>query len=356
MPLTPDQMDDLVNTTLPLFKRLSWTDISLEHPEYISSEILRKEYVTERGGVDLRFKVKTRNTGLAVNTGILAEDVTGIEDVTTGGTVPWTKQSVNWSYSVDEEDFQSDRETIIELLKLRDHDAMSDMAELNEENMWSAPTSTSDKRPMGIPFWLQKDTNTAANDGTLNGRDPSGFTGGAAGISSVTYARWRNWTFRYAAVSSDDLVRKVKLAMFFTKFKAPVKYPELKYGAGPQRRIYTTFRVSEPLERLAETRNENHGSDLARFMYQGGEQAGVTIGGVPLIPVHHLQANDTNDPLYGVDWSVMRPFVQKGKNMRRMGPMQTPRQHDGRTIFYDTFMNYCCYDRRRCWVGSLATT
>lgn len=349
MPLVPSDLDDLVAATLPHVKRFSFTDIALEFPNYISASILREKMVTEQGGTDLRWKVKTRNTGLARNTGLMSEDVTGIEDVLITGVVPWTKQTVNWSYSVDEPDFQNDRETIIDILKVRDHDAMSDMAELNEENMWSAPTSATDARPMGVPFWFQKDTNTAANDGSMNGRDPAGFTGGAGGISSVTYARWRNWAFRYTSVTIDDLVRKVKLAMFFTDFRAPVRHSELKWSA-PSRAIYTTFRVSEPLERLAENRNENHGNDLARYMEN------VVINGVPVIPVHYLHSNDTNDPLYGVDWSVFRPFVQKGKNMRRMGPVIAPRQHDVRTIHYDTFMNYACLNRRKCWVGSLATT
>jgi hypothetical protein len=208
---------------------------------------------------------------------------------------------------------------------------------------------------MGIPFWLQKDTNTAANEGTMNGLDPSGFSGGRAGVASATYARWKNWTFRYAAVTADDLIRKVKLAMFNTDFKAPVKHAELKYGSRPQREIYTTYRVSEPLEQLAESRNENHGNNLARFMYSS-DGGGVVIGGVPVIPIHYLTNNDTNDPLYGVDWQVFRPVVQKGKNMRRTGPLQAPRQHDVKTVHYDTFMNYCCYNLRRCWVGSEATS
>jgi hypothetical protein len=350
MSLTPSDMDDLVVATLPLYKRRTLTDIALDLPEYASARILTQKNVIERGGERINFKVKTRNTGLARNTGILSEDVTGIEDVLVSASVPWTKQTVNWSYSVDEPEFQSDEETIIDILRVRDQDAQSDMAELNEENLWSAPTSTSDNRPMGIPFWLQKDTNTAANDGTMNGRDPSGFTGGRGGISSTTYAKWRNWTFRYAAYTTDDLVRKVKRSLVFTKFVNPV--PMIKEtGYGPmQREIYTTYRVIEPLERLAELRNENHGSDLAKYMGQ------VTIGGVPLRLAHYLESNDTNDPLYGVDWGVFRPFVRKGANMRRMGPVAMPKQHDGKTVHYDTWMNYCCYNLRKCWVGSLATS
>jgi hypothetical protein len=347
--LTPSDLDDLVVATLPLFKRHKITDISPDLNEYISSKIMNEKMVTERGGERINFKVKVRNTGLARNTGMLSEDVTGIEDVLVSASVPWTKQTVNWSYSVDEPEFQSDPETIIDILRVRDLDAMTDMAELNEENLWSAPTATTDNRPMGIPFWLQKDTNTAANDGTLNGRDPSGFTAGRGGLSSTTYPKWRNWTFRYSAYTIDDLVRKIKRSLVFTKFVPPVPTPELGYGSA-MREIYTSYRVIEPLERLAENRNENLGNDLARYLGQ------VVVGGVPIRLSHFLEANDTNDPLYGIDWGVFRPFVRKGANMRRMGPIQMPKQHDGKTVHYDTWMNYCCYNLRKCWVGSLATT
>jgi hypothetical protein len=349
MALTPSDIDDLVTTTLALFKKHQWTDISLEFPEYIGAKILTEKNVQERGGERLNYKVKTRNTGLARNTGLYAEDVTGVEDVMVSASVPWSKQTVNWSYDVDEPDFQSDPEEIIDILKVREHDAMSDLAELNEENLWSAPASESDTRPMGIPFWLQKDTTTSANDGTMNGRNPSTHSSGRGGISSTTYARWRNWTFRYAAYTTDDLVRKVKRSLVFTKFIAPVPHPETGYGKS-QREVYTTYRVIEPLERLAELRNENLGSDLARYMGQ------VTIGGVPLRMAHFLESNDTNDPLYGVDWGVFRPFVKKGKNMRKTGPVQAPRQHTVRTVHYDTWMNYVCFNLRKCWVGSLATS
>ncbi len=205
---------------------------------------------------------------------------------------------------------------------------------------------------MGLPFWLVKDTNTAANDGTLNGRNPTGTgysTSGAGGLSSTTYARWRNWAFRYAGSTTDDLVRKIKRALVFTKFVPPVPYAELSYGE-MQREIWTTYRVMEPLERLAETRNDNLGSDVARYMNE------VTVGRVPIKLSHYLESNDTNDPLYGVNWKTFRPFIKSGANMRRTGPVQSPTQHDVKTIHYDTWMNYCCYDRRSNWVGSLATT
>jgi hypothetical protein len=42
--------------------------------------------------------------------------------------------------------------------------------------------------------------------------------------------------------------------------------------------------------------------------------------------------------------------------MRRTGPLTKANQHTVRTVHYDTWMNYACYNLRKCWVGSLATS
>lgn len=344
--LTPDQIHDFVTLTLSHFKKRKWTDLSLEHQHYVASGIITEKAVKEQGGKDVSFRLKTKNTGNARNTGLFAQDSAKVEDVMIAANVPWAKQTGNYSYDVDEDIFQSDRETIIEELKIREHDAMSDLAELNEENLWSSPVSAADKRPMGIPFWMQKDAVTTP-DGGFNGGNPAGFSGGCAGVDSSLYPRWRNWTFGYNDVTSSDMVRKVKKSLAFTHFVAPVPHPELGYGDASHC-IYTTYRVQEPLERLAESRNDNLGNDVAKYINQ------VVIGGVPVKWVPYLEANDLSDPLYGVCWRVFRPFVKKGCNMRRSKPMAAPgnTQHTVKTIHVDTWMNYICYNRRMTFVGS----
>ena len=119
MALTPDQIDDFVTLTLSNFKRGKWTDLSLQHQEYISSTLIDEKKVMEQGGKDINFKIQTKNTGNARNTGLFAQDVTAVEDVMISASVPWTKQTTNWSYDVDEDLFQSDKETIIREMLIR---------------------------------------------------------------------------------------------------------------------------------------------------------------------------------------------------------------------------------------------
>ena len=94
--LRPDQIDDLVNLTLSNFKRKKFVDLSMEYPEYISSRVFQKYRVTEQGGPDIRFKVQTKNTGLARTSGLFSTDVTGVEDLTTEGVIRWASDTANW--------------------------------------------------------------------------------------------------------------------------------------------------------------------------------------------------------------------------------------------------------------------
>lgn len=344
MPLQLEGIDDFVQATLPKYKTIRWTDISTEFPNYMAPRLIKERGVSEDGGRNIEFRVQTRTSGTFRMTGLYDTDQTGVQDLLISASIPWRFATVNWSYDLREPMFQSSRETIIRLLQVREHAARTDMVMGLEAQLWGSPSASTDETNMhGIPFWLQKDATTTPS-GAFNGGNPSGFSAGAGNIDSTLYDGWRNWTFGYSSVTTDDLIKKVKKAMVFTDFEAPDPHPELKYGK-MDRCIYTTYAVVEALERLAETRNENLGSDVARYMGQ------VTIAGVPVKTSFYLNANDSTDPLYGVDFGVFRPFVQKGLNMYRQN-VKAARQRMVRDVHLDLGMNFACVNRRRCFVGS----
>jgi len=343
MALQLDQIDDFVAATQPYFKRYKWVDLSLEHQEYVSSSLIDKQRVQEEGGPTIKFQIQVKNTGNARTSGLYDVDQTKVEDVLQTGTVDWKMTTTNYSYDINEDFFQSDRETIIKILKLREHDALNSLAELQEIHFWSAPSSTTAPEPYGVPFWLQAES--SASTGAFAGGNPSTHSSGCASVSSTTYPRWRNWTFTYTQPTIDDLIQKIKKSLAFTYFQPPVAYPELGYGK-PNHEMFTTYRVVEPLERVAETRNDNLGADLARYRGQ------VTIGGVPIRWVPYLEANDTTDPIYGVNWKVFRPYSKKGAAMRRTPPFRAARQRNVREVHIDNTMNFCCVNRRLCFRGT----
>jgi len=344
--LTPDGIHDLVNNTTRKFHRHKWVDISMDLQRYIAGEFIKKDRIIEQGGEQIQWQLQVSNTGTSVDSGLYAEDQTAVDDVTQEAHVPWRKLTTSWSYDVDEPLFQSDRETIVDMLLIREHSAMNLEHEKNERDLWSAPTGSSDKRVMGVPFWIQKDASTTPG-GAFNGGNPSGFSGGCAGVSSTDYPNYRNWTFGYSAVTPDDLVVKLKRAFEYTNFVASDPHPTLGFG-GVDFTIYTVYDgVVEPLERLAESRNDNLGPDVAKYLNR------VAVGGVPIRSVPYLTANDTSCPLYGINKRVFRPFLKRGADHRRT-IKDAPRQHTVKNVFYDTWRNFMCIDRRQCFVGSKA--
>ena len=164
MPLLPDQLDDFVNLTLDNFKKRRWVDISLDNQHHIfaSKMFKRKGKDPEKGGVQLNWKVQVSNTGTAKHSELYAVDATGVKDLTQSAKQQWSKQTVNFSYDIDEDSMQSDRETIIREIEVREHSMYNDFFELMETAMWSAPSSDSQspRPPSGVPFWIQKSTTT----------------------------------------------------------------------------------------------------------------------------------------------------------------------------------------------------
>jgi hypothetical protein len=143
------------------------------------------------------------------------------------------------------------------------------------------------------------------------------------------------------------LIKKIKRALKYTRFIAPDPHPELGFGK-VDFTIYTVYdEVVEPLERFAETRNDDLGADVAKYLNR------VVVAGVPFRDVPYLTANDTSYPLYGINKRVFRPFLQRGCDHRRT-IKDAPKQHTVKNVFYDTNRNFMCLDRRRCWVGSQA--
>lgn len=348
MPLMLDQIDDFVATTQTKFKRDKWVDLSHDYPSYVATRLIAERGIEEDGGRDISWIVNKDTNGNAQPTGIFAQVTINVDDTVATATAPWRFQITGYAYDQREKFFQSSRERVISELKLRDINAQGDMVKLQENLFWGAPSSSSDTNSLwGVSYWVQADASTTPN-GAFNGGNPTGFSGGAAGIDSTTVTNWRNWTAGYTTPNTDDLVKKIKRAMVNTEFEAPVPTPELGFSKA-DRCMYAEYDdVIEPLERLAETRNQNLGSDLAMYL---GE---VTIAKVPLKKSFWLQANRTDDPVIGLDFGQFRPVIQENLNMVRLDPEMVPGQPHVRRVCRSHAMNWICYNRRRQFIVSKA--
>lgn len=346
MALTPDQIADFTKLTLSKFEKGSWVDLSQSLVNfYGTSKVFQKHKMLFAGGGNYEWRVQVTTSGNARFTGMYATDQTAVADVMVAASVPFRKLTGNYSYAIDEDAFQSGPETIIRLLKVREHDALTDIAKRQETAIWSAPTSSSDTDAiMGIPFWIKKDATTTPG-GAFNGGNPTGFSAGAAGISSTTYTAWKNWTFGYTNITRDDLIAKLNKSAFNTNFENPVPFSELGKGSDSNWSFCTTYDVVEGMKKLLEGRNENLGFDLSlpnspRYM------------GNPVVAVAYLTTNDSSAPIYGINWNTMKPCFKTGWDMKRSAPKEAPMQHGVYTVHIDTWEQIACWNRRENFVGS----
>ena len=352
MPLLPDQLGDFVTLTLNNFKKKSWVDLSLDKQQHIFAQkfLSGKTRTPYSGGGQLEWKVQTTNTGTAKFSELYSVDATSVKDLMTTAKQPFTKATVNFSYDVDEDAFQSDRETIIREIDIRRHSAYNDYFELMEEALWSAPSSSTEspRSPSGIPFWVQKSASTPS--GGFTGGDPSGFSNGAAGIKVSDVSNWKNWSFNYkSAGSRDDLVSKIRKAIAHCYFQAPKQFSELAGGkAESDHMFYTTYSVIADLEKLMESRNDNLGTDLMKYA------GSVVIKGNPVIWVPYLDQNDSSNPIYGINHKVLQWHYKKGRDMLWHPPQKAARQHTVREVHCDSWGNFICLNRRRLFVGYVA--
>jgi len=352
MALRPDQIADLVTTTLKDFPKDAWTDISLDLQDYIAmSRLLQENKVGFSGGNMMEWQVRVQNSGAASNTGLYDTDDVSVVDQMKTATVPWSYQKTYFSYDEREDSLQQGWQRIVSLLKVRRLGALNDLAELLEENFWNRPADTTTQsellKPYGLPYWIVGESASAT--GGFNGGNPDGHSSGAGGLSSSTYGNWANWNATYSVVSKTDLIRQMREAATKCKFMAPHPYPDV--GTASRFAIYTNYNVIGTMEEVLESQNDNLGNDVA------SKDGQTVFRGTPVMWAPYLDANTLTegsttitDPVYGIDWGSFKCVFKTGEFMRESPPTQSPTQHRVKNVFIDTMQQFRCTDRRRQWV------
>jgi len=336
--LQASDIADLITTTQKDLGRMKWTDISYSLQEHVALPmILQKEKVSYQSGNSLQWNVQTGTSGAAKDTGLYAVDNVNVSDVMQTATAPWRHMTTNYALERREIAMNRTPAQIVDLVKIRRHDAMSSLATHMEERFWTQPTATETDRLYGIPYWITRGAMSAV-DG-FQGGDPT-YTAegtGAGGLASETYSNWQNWSASYTNVTSVDLVRAWRKAATFTNFKAPSPYAQ--YEGPSSYGYYTNYSVIGPLEEVLEAQNENLGNDVA------SKDGQLLFRRVPVQWVPQLEGA-TGNPIYGVNWSSMRPAFLAGEYLREEGPAKASNQHTVFLTHVDMTMNLLCYNRR----------
>jgi len=342
MPYLSDrEIADLVIGTLDHFDEPNFQQIAQELQGYeVMARWLKKDRMVLDSGTGIKRRLMLEGSNVAAHVGLLDRDDVNIPDLLQEMDVPWRHARTHWGFIRQEILENRGRSLVTNIIKPRRANALIKLVEELESHAWDCPPDSTDKLyPYGIKYYIVKNANAGFNGGA-----PSGFTT-VAGINPTQYPHFKNWTDKYASISKDDAILRMRKAARKTNFKSPLEAPD----AGHRRSLASRYRIYmgetpiASLEREAEKQNDRLGNDLAPM------DGRTTFKGNPLVYVPQLD-EDTSDPIYGVDHASFYPVVLKGDDLRQSDPLQAPYNHNVWWVFIDLSYNYLCVDRRRNWV------
>ena len=349
-------IDDFVKATMELMiKKGTFTNLLSDLNDYVAVRELmgkhKKLYEGEEWTFNVAVAANNTGNGTAKFTKLFDTDTSARVDALLKGKVVPKFVTASYSYDLREKALNSGSAVQrIDFIKEQMTLMYQSFYDLMERTFWGKRAHKADDvTPDGIAYWVTRQSNADAAshaNGGFDGKDPSMATSATvstattearAGISSASYARWANWAAQYAAVSKDDLVKKMRLATRRTNFKSPLNVSEPKLGSG--RGIYTTTDVVVAMEEILEAQNMNLGNDLA------SKDGKTLFKGNPVYNVPMLDS-DAEAPVYMLDWSTLGMGVLSGWDKRVSAPKEDADRHNVRNVFLDASMAFVCTNLR----------
>lgn len=358
-----DGSTDIVKATAEkLIAKGQFTNLLTDLNEYaIVKRIMPRHKKVFEGGLDWTFMVAiaANNTGngTAKFTGLFENDTFNRPDVLVQGKVSPRFLTASYVYDKREPVLNSGEATeskllaIVNFIKLQIELMYQSAYDLMENTFAGVgPTYADDKKtPHGIGFYIQKQSNTDAvshPDGAFDGKDPmlpassmvaTPTACPRCGIATSTYARWANWAAQYAAVSKDDLVKKMRIASHKIKFISPLNLNDPTLSTG--REILTNLAVLQEMETILESQNMNLANDLA------AKDGKTLFKGTPVSYVPILDG-DTQNPVYMIDWKTLVFGTVSGWDKKVSAPKEDNAQHNTMKGFLDFACEMVCTNLR----------
>lgn len=340
MGLQAEQISDIVEMVKDRERPGTYSLLTTELQDYPAMKRLFKgKGRKERGGEQLSFSAMVASNETAQTTALFSEIDVSQADLFKKGRVPWRHVTNFYAFDEREPELNSGTEDLVDIVKGRRTDCFINLAVKFEDWFWEKPSgseSADDAPIFGIKYWIcRANTDT---DGAFQGGNPSGFTSGCAGLAVASYPNYQNYSVGYSAISEDDFVDRLDKATFETGFKNPVAIPgseRSRYG------YYTPYTVFAGLRKIARNRNDDLGFDMAT---RSPTYMGTAIEAVPYLK------DDSEDPFYGVDWSVFRPTFLRGEWMKEITVKRPGKQHRVVVTFVDSTLNIECNNRRKLFV------
>lgn len=352
---TPKEIEDLVKGTQELIlKKGELVNLMTDLTDYTAlRELWGRHQHQFSGGLDWRFDAILDHNHSARFVKLYQNDTASHKDATVKGLVGPRFCDASYVYDVREKDLQSNNAIVIfNFVKTKMAQMYQSWYDLLEPALWGCPQyADDDVTPYGLAFWIQKMSNSdyaSHPEGGFYGMDPvlpknagtsTPTTVNRAGISSTTYARWRNYCNQYTDISKDDLIKKLRRAFRSVDFKSPVKQIVEPSLGGKGCGIYVNLDTIGTMEELLEAQNMNLGNDLAskdgKCVFKGHE-----VCYAPLLN------DDATDPVYMINWKTLALGVLAGWKEHLSEPQVVKDQHNARQVFLDGGLNMICTNLR----------
>jgi len=332
-----DIPDAVLLTQQNLIKRGAFVDLQTDLQDHVAVREMWKNRVKKfTGGDDWEWEAQTDHNHSARAVELYETDGSSLTDTMVRGRVQPRHVNAHYIFDQREKAFQRGGVAIVDLVKTRYVAMMVSFFEKLEEFIWEGAADSSDeKTPFGLKnYWITRNTT-----GTFDASNPSGFASGRGGIDSTTYTRWGNWADDYAAVSKEDLIRKMRKCHRQTKFRSPISHATPQLGK-MRNGIYTNDDVIGITEELLEAQNMNLGNDLA------SKDGKTLFKSTPVTYAPYLD-NDAEDPVYMIDWKWMAIGVLAGWQNNLSKPYMVPNRHTVRRVDLDVTLNVVCTNLRR---------
>jgi hypothetical protein len=356
MAIPIDELVVLTRSTLKNMDRGKLTNLMTNTRRHEAwNRLIRRKSFQLDGGESIKHNALFQDNGAAKWTALYDEDTTGHAEGLENVETPWRHMVTSWSIDRREPALNNGdpRLKIIDIMKIKRAQGWQSNVNLFEPAFWSKPVSSSDKLTMwGIMNWIVDSdvdalTDQAAGDdgnNGFNGGNAAGFPAGPGGLDSSLpqYAAWRNYTDVYTNISRDDLFRRMRTCHEMINFETPQDIEDFRSaaGRGSQYMIYTTYPVVREIEELLEDRNDDLGHDIAVF------DGAATFKKHKIISVPQLEKSDLLNPIYFINWDVLRIYFKSGFVLNESKPDRDPNRHNVVTSFVDTMLNISCCDRR----------
>lgn len=337
-----ENLGDLLTVTLADRPEPNYTDLGTALVDAPAAKQLLDDAVkTVQSGKTVNWPIRVNNGDGAENIALTDHDNVNIKDGFVEASTNWRESTTKYAFYEEEMLVNRKPRQIVDLIKAREDGAMAEWIELMENNFWGFPSASDSRTPLGLPYWCTKNASTGFNGGI-----PTGYSS-VAGVSPTTYSRWNNYTAQYTNVTLGDLISKLRVGAEKTKFKPLVKTPST--NTGDRLGYFTNLTVQQKFADVADSRNDNLGPDVAK-MDGKAQFRGAVVEYIPKLD------DDTTDPIYQLNWGVLKCVRMSGKWKKRRVLSPYPGQRNVVAVFIDSMYQFVCFNRRLLAVFATGTT